>query len=89
MPPSDISSAKGTPFFVRWLPRVLTILAVLMLINLITPEDSWLGRVLSFVFDWIVPITPVDFVSSVILFLLDRILTSAGKFFPNEIVLDC
>lgn len=70
MPPSDITSAKGTPFFVRWLPRVLTILAVLMLINLITPEDSWLGRVLSFVFDWIVPITPVDFVSSVILFLL-------------------
>ncbi len=39
MPPTPAhTTSGGSPFFVRWLPRVLTILALLMLLQLITPE---------------------------------------------------
>ncbi|WP_453985653.1 bifunctional lysylphosphatidylglycerol synthetase/lysine--tRNA ligase LysX [Brevibacterium casei] len=71
MPPTPAhTTSGGSPFFVRWLPRVLTILALLMLLQLITPEGSWLFRALEFFWMWVVPVTPIDFVSSVILILL-------------------
>lgn len=70
MLPSDHPAGTQAPFFVRWLPRFLTVLAVLMLIQLVTPAGSWLDAVLNFVWTWIVPVTPVDFVSSVIVILL-------------------
>lgn len=70
MPPTPIPTQAEAPFFVRWLPRVLTILALLMLVQIITPAGSWLDAFFQFIWQWFVPFTPVDFVTSVVFIVL-------------------
>lgn len=75
--PSTVSSSsavretsKHPSVFVRWLPRVLTLLGLLMLAHLVVPTGSWADTALIWVWTWLVPVTPVDFVSSVVLIIL-------------------
>lgn len=56
--------------FVRWLPRVLSILAILILIQVFAPDGGDLSEVLEFLWTWAIPANPVDFVSSVVLLML-------------------
>lgn len=70
MPPTPVPTQSEAPLFVRWLPRVLTIVAVFMLVQLITPAGSWLDRFFEFMWRWFVPFTPVDFVTSVVFIVL-------------------
>ncbi|SMX77136.1 Transmembrane region of lysyl-tRNA synthetase [Brevibacterium sp. 239c] len=56
--------------FVRWLPRLLVLIAVLMPLQILIPSDRWVGTGLSFLWAWVVPANPVDFVSSVVLVIL-------------------
>lgn len=67
---SEPSSAAGTPSFVRWLPRLLVLIAVLMLLQILIPSNSWVGTGLTFLWTWVVPANPVDFVSSVVLVIV-------------------
>ncbi|MEY9258943.1 lysyl-tRNA synthetase class 2 [Brevibacterium epidermidis] len=70
-PPRTPNSAPAfSPAFVRWLPRLLTVLALLMLAYLVVPEGSWADTVFTWLWTWVVPVTPVDFVSSVVLIML-------------------
>lgn len=59
-----------SPSFVRWLPRLLILLAVLMLVELVFPAESWIDKALDLLWTWVVPLNPVDFVSAVVLILL-------------------
>ncbi|MBE8145969.1 hypothetical protein IOD13_02165 [Brevibacterium casei] len=70
MPPTPVPTQSEAPLFVRWSPRVLTIVAVFMLVQLITPAGSWLDRFFEFMWRWFVPFTPVDFVTSVVFIVL-------------------
>lgn len=49
---------------------MLTLLAVLLLVQLLVPTGSWADEALNFLWVWLVPAPPVDFVSSVVLVIL-------------------
>ena len=63
-------STRHPGVFVRWLPRLLVLIAVLMPLQILIPSDRWVGTGLSFLWAWVVPANPVDFVSSVVLVIL-------------------
>lgn len=69
-PPTPPAATAPSPVFVRWLPRLLAVLALLMLAYLVVPDDSWLDTAFTWLWTWVVPVTPVDFVSSVVLIML-------------------
>lgn len=69
-PPTPSGPPASSPAFVRWLPRVLTVLALLMLAYPVVPVGSWAEAVFTWLWTWVVPVTPVDFVSSVVLIML-------------------
>lgn len=79
MSPSGVTASSEAPFFVRWLPRCLTFLGLLMLLHLVTPTGSWLDAALNFLWTWVVPVTPIDFVSSVVLILLAGALSARKR----------
>lgn len=70
MPTAKTQMTGRPPAFVRWLPRMLSILAVLMLIQVIAPTGGDLSEDLEVLWTWAIPANPVDFVSSVVLLIL-------------------
>lgn len=58
------------PVFVRWLPRILTLVALLMLLWTVVPEHSWVFEALNWLWIWVLPVTPIDFASSVTLIII-------------------